>query len=209
MPFQPFTSRDFGIFDLPGFAERMAAIRSRIRPKLEDLGAELALEVAQVTGTEVFAHVARHARRTVNPPDDTWVALGPDRRGYKKLQHFKVAVSRGGIRFLFEIGPEHAAKTAWARAFAREGPRLRQELARAGHLHWFVNEHDDEPEAALADLDAAGWRRVAEGLTRAQDGQLVLGRGVGSRDAVGWQAADYRAAAERTFGALGGCFRLR
>jgi uncharacterized protein YktB (UPF0637 family) len=55
--------------------------------------------------------VARHARRTVNPPDDTWVAFAPDRRGYKKHCHFKVAVSRNAVRFLFDVGPEHADKS--------------------------------------------------------------------------------------------------
>ena len=64
---------------------------------------------------EAFAHVAKHMRRTVNPPDDTWVAFAADKRGYKKHCHFKVAISRGAVRFLFEAGPEHAQKKQWSR----------------------------------------------------------------------------------------------
>ena len=79
-----FTTSDFKVFDLKGFQPRMAAIRGQIRPKLEALGAALLPNVARLTGGEAFAHVAKHARRTVNPPDDTWVAFGPDKRGYKK-----------------------------------------------------------------------------------------------------------------------------
>jgi len=105
---ESFTAKDFQIFDLRGFAERMAAIRTRIRPKLEGLGATLAGPLARVARADLFPHVAKHARRTVNPPDDTWVAFGPDRRGYKKAPYFKVAVSRHCVRFLFEIGPEYA-----------------------------------------------------------------------------------------------------
>jgi hypothetical protein len=88
-----FTTADFRVFEIDGFKARMEAIRTRIRPKLESLGRGLAPDVAHATGSEAFAHVARHARRTVNPPDDTWVALGPDRRGDKKHGPFKVAAS--------------------------------------------------------------------------------------------------------------------
>src|ERR671918_672531 len=76
------------------------------------MGHRLLPAVSRATGGPAFAHVARHARRTINPPDDTWVAFGPDLRGYKKHCHFKVAVSRHCVRFLFEIGPEHGDKAA-------------------------------------------------------------------------------------------------
>ena len=48
----------------------MEAIRTRIRPKLEAIGRELLPDVTRVGGGPAFAHVAKHARRTVNPPDD-------------------------------------------------------------------------------------------------------------------------------------------
>src|SRR5437867_2307697 len=166
MAIEPFTPKDFRVFDIPGFAERMAAIRTQISPKLERLGAELAPELARLTDVELFPHVARHARRTVNPPDDTWVAFGPDRRGYKKAQHFKVAVSRHCLRLLFELGPEFAAKPAWASAWKREGARLQKSLAKAPGLGWFKSEHDEEPAAALGDLDASGWARLGDELVR-------------------------------------------
>ena len=88
MAIEPFAPKDFRVFDLPGFTDRMAAIRAQVRPKLEGLGAALAPDVAKLTGTAIHAHVAKHARRTVNPPADTWVAFAPDRRGYRKAPHF-------------------------------------------------------------------------------------------------------------------------
>jgi uncharacterized protein YktB (UPF0637 family) len=209
MMIQPFTARDFRVFDLPGFAERMAAIRAEVSPKLGAIGDALAPRLAAVVRTEVFPHVARHARRTVNPPDDTWVALGPDRRGYKKAQHFKVAVSRHALRFLFEVGPEYAAKPDWARTWKREAPRLARVLGKARGLAWFRNEHDETPAAGLGELDPAAWQRLAEELTRTRDGQLVLGRRVDADEAARWRAADYERAAVEAFTALGDCFRLR
>ena len=64
-----FTASDFRVFDIPGFRARMDAIRTRIRPKLEAAGRDLAADVGRIGGSPAFAHVARHARRTVNPPE--------------------------------------------------------------------------------------------------------------------------------------------
>jgi uncharacterized protein YktB (UPF0637 family) len=209
MAIEPFTPKDFQVFDIPGFAERMTAIHAGIRPKLEGLGLALTPALARIAGTELHPHVARHARRTVNPPEDTWVAFGPDRRGYKKDRHFKVAVSRHGLRFLFEVGPEYAAKREWVRAFKQAAPRLGQALGKTRDLGWFKNEHDEEPAAALADLDAAGWQRVGDELLRTRDGQVVLGRRVGAEEVARWRGPDYEKAALDTFAALAACFRLR
>jgi uncharacterized protein YktB (UPF0637 family) len=208
MAIQPFTAGEFQIFDIPGFAERMAAIRAEIRPKLEALGDALAPSLAHVVKVEIFPHVARHARRTVNPPDDTWVAFGPDRRGYKKAPHFKVAVSRHALRFLFEVGPEFGAKPAFARAWKRQAPGLARALTTARGLGWFKNEHDEEPAAVLADLDLSGWKALADELGRTRDGQLVLGRRVDAREAAKWRGPEYEKAALDTFAALGTPFTL-
>ena len=119
MAFTGFNASDFKVFDLQGFLPRMAAIRGQIRPKLEALGQELVTTMARATGGEAYAHVAKHARRTVNPPDDTWVAFGPDKRGYKKSCHFKVAISRHSVRSLLAAGPEYAEKKKWGRAWKK------------------------------------------------------------------------------------------
>src|SRR6266571_4551072 len=152
MPSLAFVTGDFKVFDVAGFRPRMAELRSRVRPKLEVLGKSLAPLVSRSLGAEVFAHVAKHARRTVNPPNDTWVAFSPDARGYKKHCHFKVAVSRHSVRFLFEVGPEHADKKRWAAAWKKNAPRLAPVLRRVKSLAWFKNEHDEELAARLADL---------------------------------------------------------
>ncbi len=40
----------------------------------------------------MYLHIARHARRTVNPPKDTWSAYAHNKRGYKKHPHFQVGL---------------------------------------------------------------------------------------------------------------------
>src|SRR5882724_4802856 len=184
--FPGFTSADFKVFDIPGFKPRMEAIKARIRPKLEAAAHDLLPDVARIGAAEAFPHVARHARRTVNPPDDTWVAFACDKRGYKKHCHFKLAISRGAVRFLFEAGPEHADKKRWATAWKRHAPQLVPVLRRAKGLAWFKNEHDEKPAASLTDMPADDVVRLGEELTRTRDGQFVLGRAVSAEEAARW-----------------------
>src|SRR5438128_3761181 len=209
MPSLAFVTGDFKVFDVEGFRPRMAELRSRVRPRLEVLGKSLAPSVSRSLGGEVFAHVAKHARRTVNPPDDTWVAFGPDARGYKKHSHFKVAVSRHCVRFLFEIGPEHADKRRWASTWKKHAPNVGPVLRRVKHLAWFKNEHDEEPASPLADLTPEKLGELADELTRTRDGQFVVGRAVPADEAARWTEAQYRSAALETFRALAPLYRLR
>src|SRR5437762_10974884 len=199
----------FKIFDVKGFRPRMEEIRARIWPKLEAFGKSVAPGVARCAGGATFTHVAKHARRTVNPPDDTWVAFGPDARGYKKHCHFKVAVSRRAVRFLFEVGPEHADKKRWAAAWKRNAPRLAPVLRRVKGLAWFKNEHDEEAAAPLADPSPERLAELADELTRTRDGQLVLGRVVLAEEAARWTEAQYRDTALETFRALAPLYRLK
>lgn len=209
MPSPAFVAGDFKVFEVKGFTPRMDEIRARVRPKLEAWGGRLAPTIGRSVAADVFAHVAKHLRRTVNPPDDTWVAFGPDARGYKKHPHFKVAVSRGYVRFLFEVGPEHAEKRRWASAWQKNAPKLGPVLRRVKHLAWFKNEHDEEPAAALADLTPETLGELADELTRTRDGQVIIGRAVPAEEAARWTEAQYRAAALETFRALAPLYRLR
>jgi uncharacterized protein YktB (UPF0637 family) len=208
MPSTAFSTADFKTFEVKGFQPRMQEIRGRIRPKLESLGHSLAPAVQRTTGEETFAHVAKHARRTVNPPEDTWVAFAADRRGYKKHPHFKVAVSRNCVRFLFEVGPEHADKKRWAAAWRKSTPKVGPVLRRVKGLAWFKNEHDEEAAAPLSDLTQEQLAELADELTRTRDGQLVLGRAVPAAEAARWTEAQYREAALETFRALAPLYRL-
>ena len=209
MPSPAFNAADFRVFETKGFRARMGEIKGRIQPKLEALGHSLGPAVQRTTNDDVFAHVARHARRTVNPPDDTWVAFGPDTRGYKKHPHFKVAISRNCVRFLFEVGPEHADKKRWAVAWKKNASKLGAVLRRVRGLAWFKNEHDEEPAAPLAEIDAGTLANLADELMRTRDGQFVLGRVVAAAEAARWTEAEYRAAALETFRALAPLYRLK
>ncbi len=209
MSFDGFSDTDFRVFAIPDFAGRMAAIRAQIQPKLFALADDLGPRLRSITGGEVFPHVAKHMRRTVNPPEDTWVAFGPEKRGYKKTQHFKIAMSRHCVRFLFEIGPEYADKGTWTRAWQREIARLAPKLKKASGLAWYKNEHDEEPVAPLEQLSPAEISRLALELTRRKDGQLVLGRRIDQAEILRLNPGAFTQAALATFRDLALLYRLR
>ncbi len=208
MAFDGFTAKDFQVFAIPDFAGRMAAIRKQIQPKLFALAEEISPKLKVVAGSDIFFHVAKHMRRTVNPPDDTWVAFGPEKRGYKKAQHFKVAISRNCVRFLFEIGPEYAEEAKWAKTWQREVGRLAAALKKGIGLGWYKNEHDEEPAAALASLSSEEIGRLAAELMRRKDGQLVVGRRLDQAEALRQMPQDVAQAALATFGELSPLYRL-
>lgn len=87
-----FTQDAFDTFHIDGLDSRMKAIRERIQPVFRDIGQEVAPDLTVATQEEVHVHIAQHARRKVNPPNDTWMAFSPDKRGYKKHPHFQVGL---------------------------------------------------------------------------------------------------------------------
>ncbi len=87
-----FTSDDFNVFKIDGLEPRMEALKEKIQPKLHALGEHFSHQLSIMTGEEMFPHVARHARRKVNPPNDTWVAFAANSRGYKMMPHFQIGL---------------------------------------------------------------------------------------------------------------------
>jgi uncharacterized protein YktB (UPF0637 family) len=92
-----FKPRDFEVFEVEGFGPRMELLYRHVRPKLVKLGNELAPELSRKLHLEFFPHVAKHARRTVNPPPETWAAFGPSPKGYKKYGYLALCISAAGL----------------------------------------------------------------------------------------------------------------
>ncbi|MGE5590307.1 MAG: DUF1054 family protein [Bacillota bacterium] len=82
----------------------------------------------QNTGLTFYPRVALHARRTVNPPDDTWVAFGPSPRGCKRFGHFALGLSLEGVYMRFVVKPEFDQRSRLARALRKQGLSLLQSL---------------------------------------------------------------------------------
>ena len=205
-----FTPSDFKVFDIQGFQPRMDAIRTPHPPQAGGGRPQpAARREPRIGGGPAFAHVAKHARRTVNPPEDTWVAFALDKRGYKKHCHFKVAVSRRCVRFLFEVGPEHADKKRWAAAWKRTRRKLVPVLRRGARAWPGSRTSTTRSRRPLADLAAdAGGAARRRAPAHARRPARARPRGVG-RGGRALDQAQYARAALETFRTLAPLYRLR
>jgi len=79
------TIDEFNVFSIEGLEHRMNALQTKIQPKFEEIGEHLSTYLSSRGTGEFYPHIAKHARRTVNPPNDSWVAFAPAKRGYKSL----------------------------------------------------------------------------------------------------------------------------
>ncbi|XEC96927.1 YktB family protein [Paenibacillus tarimensis] len=136
-PFEGFTLTDFNTFSIDGLEPRMTALIDRIRPKLHLMGDRLSPYLSVLCGEEMFPHVARHARRTINPPNDTWVAFANNKRGYKAHPHFQIGLFGSHLFVQFAIIYESDNKTV----FADNALRCLDEIVSLvpGHFVWSGN----------------------------------------------------------------------
>jgi uncharacterized protein YktB (UPF0637 family) len=169
-----FTHEDFEVFGIPTFPERMQGIKERVRPKLTALGESLRPALKKLAKSDVFPHVAKHVRRTVNPPPETWVAFGPSARGYKKYGYFGVVLSRGGLHTRIVVKDEAPDRPQMAKVLIDRADVLAKVFAEHTVARYDRWNYAGIP--ALATPTADFWQEVAEGLAK-KTGGLDVGLG--------------------------------
>ncbi|WP_227935670.1 YktB family protein [Alkalihalobacillus deserti] len=117
MSLKGFTKSDFDVFTLDGLEERMKAIQTQIQPTFKQLGDILSNDLSILLGNEMYLHIAKHARRKVNPPNDTWMAICHDKRGYKKHPHFQLGLFDDHLFIWFALIYEAPNKSLIATSF--------------------------------------------------------------------------------------------
>jgi uncharacterized protein YktB (UPF0637 family) len=169
-----FTREDFEVFGIPTFPERMQGIKERVRPKLTALGEDLRPALKRLANGDVFPHVAIHARRTVNPPPETWVAFGPSARGYKKYGYFGIVVSRAGIHTRIVVKDEAPDRQQMAKVLRDRADVLAKVFAKQTVSRYDRWNYHSLPE--LVKPTANFWQSVAEMLAK-KTGGLDVGLG--------------------------------
>ncbi|EGQ0303060.1 DUF1054 domain-containing protein [Staphylococcus pseudintermedius] len=115
-----FKPKDFKVFQIEGLDARMAGLEKQIRPQLNALGDYFADYLETVTGETFYAHVAKHARRKVNPPKDTWVAFATNKRGYKMLPHFQIGLFEDHLFVMYGVMHEDPNKAEDVKVFEQK-----------------------------------------------------------------------------------------
>lgn len=128
MEFNGVSNEDFDVFLIDGLEPRMEALKATVRPKLEALGQHFSPALSALTGDEIFVHVAKHARRTINPPKDTWVAFANNPRGYKMLPHFQIGLWHTHLFIWFAVIYEAPHKEEIAARLGKKITKIYKEI---------------------------------------------------------------------------------
>lgn len=189
------TDQDFDVFSMDGLDARMEALRSQVRPKFEELGQYFAdMLSAQGTG-EFYPHVAKHARRTVNPPKDSWVAFAPAKRGYKALPHFQIGLWGTHLFIIIAVIYENPDKKGIAE-------RLLTNIEMITNLpsSYIVSGDHMKPEAdAIQEVKKEGVEQLLERLQTVKKGEFLVGRHLSRERAVTLSEKEFLTFAEDTF----------
>ncbi len=173
--FEGFSPEDFAIFEVPDFAERMPRLRERIKPKLSQVGEALAPRLSEAMGEALYPHVAQHQRRTINPPEETWVAFARSPRAYKPFVHLRVAINMDKVRVVVFVEDDAEDKPRFAANLARNADALAQYLAHHPAIRAYdIPDADGEPQFGSA-LDAETLRAFAERLNRVKAQHAAFG----------------------------------
>ncbi|MCH7320790.1 DUF1054 domain-containing protein [Solibacillus sp. MA9] len=192
------SNEDFQVFQIEGLDERMEALTSIIRPKFHELGETFSSYFSAQTGDEFFAHVAKHARRTVNPPKDSWVAFAPYRRGYKSLPHFQIGLWGTHLFIVVAVIYEAPHKQELAE-------RLLLNINSVKNLSDDYVISGDHMQPAAISLKEARDTQLEKMIVRLRDikkGEFLVGRHIPAEDAVNMSAKSFLHLVEQTFDEL-------
>jgi uncharacterized protein YktB (UPF0637 family) len=155
--FTGFNEQDFAVFEIEGLEARMEALIERVRPKFNLLGEQISQFLGELCGEEMFTHVAKHARRTVNAPNDSWVAFAHNKRGYKAHPHFQIGLWSTHVFVQFAIIYECPNKNIFAERALDELDSVRTSVPE--HFVWSKDHmvptgltHKELSNEELADL---------------------------------------------------------
>jgi uncharacterized protein YktB (UPF0637 family) len=203
--FPGFTEQDFDTFRIDGLEPRMEAIRTRIQPKFRALAGELRDELSLLTGTEQFLHIAKHARRTVNAPADTWMAFSHDKRGYKQHPHFQIGLFDDRVflwlAFIYELPNK---KQIAERLLAHTD----EVLAAIGDDFRLSFDHMKKDAVPAAQLGREGWLTAAARFRDVKKAELLIGRVLSAADPAVRNGERFVALARQTFATLAPIYRI-
>jgi uncharacterized protein YktB (UPF0637 family) len=203
--FTGFTADDFEVFAVPGLEPRMAALKAHLRPKLEQLGADIGDFLSERLQRPIWPHVAKHARRTVNPPNDSWVAFCHDKRGYKKHPHFQIGAWRTHAFAVFGLLSDSSLRPAYAERLKRH---LEEVLALVPGDYVWIPDHTNPEALPARNVDAERLRTLADTLGQTRQGELLVGIRIARDEAIALGAAGFEARVKECFARLEPLYRL-
>lgn len=191
-------TEDFDLFEIEGLHKRMIALQTRVQPKFNQLGIAFSAHLSAHGTDEFFYHVAKHARRTVNPPTDSWVAFAPSNRGYKALPHFQIGLWNTHLFIIIAVIYENPDKKGIAE-------RIEQHLKTITALppSYIVSGDHMKPEAHdLHTMEKADLVKLLERLKTVKKAEFLVGRHLSNEEATRMTETEFLSYTEETIDQL-------
>jgi uncharacterized protein YktB (UPF0637 family) len=181
MNFKGFTQEDFQVFEIEGLEARMDGIITHIRPKFEELASHFTPTLSTYTGDEMFYHVAKHARRTVNPPKDTWVAFAANKRGYKQHPHFQIGLWGTHLFVWYALIYEAPIKSQYGEIFNKQIKNLKEKIP--GDFVWSMD-HMKPGATKHSEMSQADLEHMGDRLQQVKKSELLCGIQIDRHDPI-------------------------
>ncbi|OEF97836.1 YktB family protein [Desulfuribacillus alkaliarsenatis] len=206
MSFTGFDIADFDVLNVHGLDPRMAAILTTVRPKLTAIGEHIAPFLSAKLGQPIYPHVARHARRTVNPPDDTWVAFSTNPRGYKALPHFQVGIWSTHAYIDFAIIYESQNKTVFADNLAKQLTAIKQQIP--ANYTWSLDHTKPHGEHVHHNMSDELFNEYIEKLKTVKKSEITCGIELDKNTVINMDGQQFLQKIEDTFERLLPLYRI-
>lgn len=205
MDFKNFTNEDFDVFQIDGLEARMDALKERVRPKLERLGHYFAPALTTLTGDELFVHVAKHARRTINPPKDTWVAFANNPRGYKMLPHFQIGLWNTHVFIWFAVIYEAPQKQDFANRFTKKLNKIYKETPK--DFVWSLD-HTKTESVSHGNLSKEDLRSMFDRLEQVKKAEILCGYEIKRDDVLKLSEEEFLQRVEYVFNKVAPLYKI-
>ncbi|MFC0274672.1 YktB family protein [Metabacillus herbersteinensis] len=205
MEFKGFEEKDFDVFKIDGLDNRMEALIATVRPKLDGLGTHFSPTLSTLTGDELFPHVAKHARRSVNPPADTWVAFASSKRGYKMLPHFQIGLWETHVFVWFAVIYESPIKEAFGKLLENEWNQLKKKIPK--NYVWSID-HTKPDVVKQSELSDSEFKDIFTRLQNVKKAEILCGIQISREDSVKMSGEQFIQTVEDTFKKLMPLYQL-
>lgn len=172
MTIPSFTEQDFHVFQIQGLEQRMDGLKNQIRPKFELFGEAISSFLTTQLKQDTFVHIAKHARRTVNPPDETWVAWSTNNRGYKAHPHFQLGLRDTELFAYFALIYESEQKPTFARKLKEQLSEIWPNIPTSYYLSLDHTKPDITPIKEMAEGDVV---QALDRLENVKKAEFLIG----------------------------------
>nr|WP_204418669.1 DUF1054 domain-containing protein [Bacillus tianshenii] len=203
--FNGFKKADFNVFKIDGLEGRMAALQERIQPKFQLLGEHFAPSLTAMTGDEMQYHIAKHARRTINPPKDSWVAFANSNRGYKMLPHFQIGLWETHVFVWFAVIYEAPIKEAYGEKLIEDVKQIRESIP-ADYV--WSKDHTKPEVIRQSDLSEDEHKDLFQRLMNVKKAEILCGIQIPREEAVTLSGDETIARIEEAFQTLRPLYNL-